>query len=225
MEKEIIDFKEWTVPEKWEDLSLQTFQDIERYYVDKENADIRDIIHILCNKTIDEVNQLPSDFLSIIMSKLSFMSEPPEVKEPSLQIEIDGEKYRVNIKEKLRTGEYIAVEMAMKADKHDLASILAILCRKDGELYDAEFEAEKLQQRREMFLKQPATKVLPIVNFFIQAYMTLEAPSQLCMVLEGELNHIQKNIKTSRNIGIGRKFFMNWRVKRLQKLLRSIKSH
>lgn len=221
----IIDFGKWELPKSWDDVSLKTFEEIERYYDDKDKqVDIRDIVHIMAGKTKDEVNQLPMEFLQTILEKLSFMETKPEEKEPTNKIEIDGETYQINFQNKLRTGEYVAAEMAMKADPHCFASLLGILCRKDGEMYDAKFENEILEERIRMFEKQPITKILPIVGFFLSCYILLETPSQLSMAVEEGLNDIQENLRNSTGLGLGRKLYIRWRMRKLQKSLRSISS-
>lgn len=167
-EKEIIkDFKEWKVPTRWEDLTLKTYQDIERYYKDGDKEfNVIDVLDILTDKTRDEINELPAEFLEIILTHLSFLTTAPEVDEPSNKITINGETYAVNVMEKLKVGEYVAVDTILKNDRHDYASILAILCRKQGEVYDSKYEAEIFEDRKKMFEEQPVIKILPIVNFF-----------------------------------------------------------
>ena len=79
-EKDIIkDFGKWDVPSKWDDVTLKIYQDIERYYADKEEKqfDVRDVLHILTNRSIDEINELPSDFLDTILTHLLFLVTTP----------------------------------------------------------------------------------------------------------------------------------------------------
>ena len=148
----IIDLGQWTVPTDWSQITLKQYQDIERFYEDKEeNFDVRKILHILTNHTEDEINMLPIDFLEQIMENLSFLQEPIKDDEPKNWIEIDGERYSVHTENKLKTGEYIASDTALKGDKHNYASILAILCRKEGEVYDSKFENEVLEDRIKLF--------------------------------------------------------------------------
>lgn len=98
-----IDLGSWTCPVRWSDITLKQFQDIQRYYADKEKkVDVRDIVHILCGKTRDEVNLLPTEFLEKILEKLSFLSEEPAHQEPQSSIVIKGEKFVINIMEKLK---------------------------------------------------------------------------------------------------------------------------
>lgn len=158
------------------------------------------------------------------MEKLSFIEKEPEAKEPTNKIEISKETYQINFMEKLKTGEYVSVDNILKADSNDYASILAILCRKEGEIYDSKFEAELFEQRKKMFEEQPITKILPIIGFFLNLYILLVTPSRLFSKVEEELNHIQKSIKTSTEIGVFKKRSLNSQVKKLQKLLKSNKN-
>ena len=224
MKNNIIDLGEIKVPTSWNDISLLTYESIERYYDDKEKQfDVRDIIHILIDKDMDFINSLPMEFLEIIYNKAAFlMEEPPEVEKTN-KIVIDGEEYIINVMEKLKLGEYVAADMVIKNDRHDYASILAILCRKKGEVFDSKFEAELFEERKKMFEQQPVLKIFGITAFFLDLYTLSEIPSQLCMKVEEGLSHIQQNIDSSDRIGVFRKWYLNLRMKKLRKSLRSIK--
>jgi len=226
MDKEVIkDFGKWNVPTKWDDITLKIYQEIEKYYEDKETKefDVREVLHILTNKDWDEINALPAEFLDTILTHLIFLTTTPEVGEASNKITIDGVEYKINVMEKLKLGEYVAVDTVLKADKHDYASILAILCRKEGEIYDSTYEAEVFDKRKEMFENQPVTKILPIVSFFLDLYITLETPSQLYSQVENAISHIQQTIDSSQKIGASKRLSLNWQMKKLRKSLKSIK--
>lgn len=221
-EKDIIDYGEWNVPTSWKDITLDMFSDIERYYGDKDkNFDIREVLHILTGKSADEVNALPAEFLEEILGKLTFLNKRPEVGEPRNYVVIDGEKYVVNTFEKMKTGEYVSFDMAMKADNHDYSSFLAILCRKEGEKYDSKYEAELFDQRKKMFGKVPVTDVMPIISFFLTLWFVRETHSQLFSKVEEAVNLIQQNIDSSDKIGVFKKRSLNLRMKKLRKLLES----
>lgn len=225
MDKNIIDYGKISIPTSWDEITLKQFSDIERYYSDKDTKfDARQVLHIFTNKTIDEINELPIEITELLMSKLVFLQERPKDVEPSNKIKIDGEEYVINVMEKLKTGEYVSIDTILKGDKYDYASILAVLCRKKDEVYDSKFEAELFDSRREMFEKQPITKILPIIGFFLNLYIMLEIPTQLSLVVEEELNHIQKDIEISQRLGASKKRYLKWRMKRLRKLLKSSKS-
>lgn len=225
MEENSINLGEWNVPSSWNEITLKKFEEVQRYYAEKDDKfDVRDVIHILCDKTIDEVNALPIDFLDIILGKLSFMQENPREKEPSNKVVIDGVTYQVNIQQKLKFGEYVSADGILKNDKYDYASLLAILCRKEGEVYDSKFEAEVFPSRVEMFEKQSVVDILPIIGFFLQCYITSQIPTQLFSEVEEAINHIAQSLDSSDKIGGFRKFYLKWRVKTLRKSLKSIKS-
>lgn len=216
----IIDYGSITVPTRWEDVTLKMYQDIERLYEGKdESFDVRKVIHIMCGLSEDEVNSMPVDFLERIMAHLTFLQTKPEDKEPTNKIIINGEEYIINFMEKLKTGEYVAADMAMKNDKHDYASFLAILCRKNGEIYDSKFEAEVFEERRKMFEEQPVVNIMSLLAFFLSLYAQLQIPSLLYIRAEEAINRIQQSLDNSDKIGAFRRYCMNWRMKRLRKSL------
>lgn len=221
-----IDFGSVIVPTSWDEVPLKMFQDIERFYSDKEDAtfDVRECLSIFTNLTLDEVNALPMQFTEKILEKLSFVQEKMPAVEPTNKIVIDNVKYQINYMEKLKTGEFVATDGIIHSDRFNYAAILAVLCRKPNEVYDSKFEAEMLDDRIKMFEEQPITKVKAIVDFFINCYIVSETVSQLYSKVEDELNRIQQNIDSSQKIGAFRKRYLKWRMKKLRKSLKSSKS-
>ena len=221
----VIDFGSWTVPTSWDEITLKQFQEIEKYYSDKDkDFDIREVLHIFTNKTEDEINELPIVFTNELMNKLMFLKDKPKDYEPSNFIEIDGVRYSINIMEKLKTGEFVAIDTILKSDPHDYISIFAVLCRKDGEIYDSKFEAEEFDKRVELMGKQPAIKMFPLIAFFFNLYIVRMTHSQLYSEVEEGLNLIQQNIDNSENLGVFKRLSLNSQMKKLRKLLKSNKS-
>ena len=221
----VIDFGSWTVPTSWDEITLKQFQEIEKYYSDKDkDFDIREVLHIFTNKTEDEINELPIVFTNELMNKLMFLKDKPKDYEPSNFIDIDGVRYSINIMEKLKTGEFVAIDTILKSDPHDYISIFAVLCRKDGEIYDSKFEAEEFDKRVELMGKQPAIKMLPLIAFFFNLYIVRKTHSQLYSEVEEGLNLIQQNIDNSENLGVFKRHSLNLQMKKLRKLLKSNKS-
>lgn len=200
--EDIINLGEWNCPKSWDELDLKTFSDIERYYADKENEfDVRDVLHILCGKTKDEINALPIEFAEKIINDLSWLEEVPEYGAPTNELVIDGEKYIINVQEKLKTGEYVACDTIIKQDPHNYAAILAVLCRKAGEAYDSKFENEILPSRIKMFEAMPMMKVMTLISFFLNLWVALESYTQLYSKVVEATNLIQKRIETSSKNG------------------------
>lgn len=220
-----LDFGVWKVPTKWEDITLKQFQEIERYYADKdEKFDARDVIHILCDKTVDEVNMLPMQFTEQILDKMLFLQEKPEQGEATNSITIDGEVYSINVMEKLKTGEYIALDSVLKNDRYDYSSFLAILCRKKGEIYDSKYEAELFEERKKMWDEQSVMKIFPIISFFLNLYMVSTMPTLLSLEVQEGLSHIRESIKNSRENGELSERSTRRLMKKLKKLEKSAKS-
>lgn len=222
-DNEIIDLGSWNVPSSWDEITLKQFEEIEQYYEDKEeNFDVRDVIHIFCNKTRDEINNLPLEVLQTIMQKTIFLQKPFETKQPSNKVEINGETYSVNFQNKLRVGEYIAADTLIKSNPHNYSGILAILCRKDDELYDSQFENEVLEDRIKLWEEQPITKVMPIVSFFLHVYGTSLMLTQSSSKVEEAINLTRKDIETLHKNGEISKRSMKSAMKKLKKLEKSI---
>jgi len=222
-EKIIIDLGVWNLPKSWDDVTLAKFSNLQRIKGEGE-AQIYDLLQALCDKSRDEVMQLPIEFVEKMLNRMDFIYTTPEVAAPTNKIEIDGETYMVNYLEKLKAGEYISFDTVIKSDQYNYAAMLAILCRKPDEIYDSKFEAEKFEDREKMFGNQPITKILPIINFFLNLYMVSEMPSHLYSQVEEAINLTRQDIENSPNLGRSRKFFLKWRVKKLQKLLKSSKN-
>ncbi len=221
--EKIIDLGEWTVPTSWDDITVEKFSELERFYEGKdEKFNTIDALHILTDKTADEVMALPIDFVEKMLGQLKFLYTPTEPIKPSNQIEIDGEKYTVHTERQMKTGEFVAVDTVLKADRHDYASIMAILCRKDGEEYDSKFENEILPDRIELFKKQSMLKIRPIASFFLSIWSLSTAPSLLSLLIKEELNNTAKSIETLRKDG-RLSLLSTMRLKRkLKKLKKSI---
>ena len=221
----VIDFGSWTTPKSWDELTLKQFQEIEKYYSDKDkDFDIREVLHIFTNKTEDEINALPITFTNELLNELSFLKEQPKYGDASPKIEIDGEEYCINVMEKLKTGEYVAIDTILKSDPHDYISILAVLCRKNGEIYDSKFEAEVFEDRQKLFAKQPIMKIMPLIAFFLNLYILRMTHSQLYSEVEEGINLMEQNIESSRANGDLSALSTRRLMKKLRKLRKSLKS-
>lgn len=226
MTDEVIkDYGKWNLPEGWNELTLKQYSEIEKYYSDKEKTfNVADVLEILTNHTRDEIDQLPIEFTEKILDKLEWIKTSPEYGEPTNKLVINGETYQINFQNKLKTGEFIASETILKNDRFNYAALLAILCRKEGEIYDSKFENEVLEDRIALFEKLSMTEAMRMVNFFLQLWVTLEMPTQLSSQVEEEIDHIARFIKTSQKNGTLSKRSTKSAMKTLQKLKQSISS-
>ena len=222
------DFGEWNVPKSWDDLTLGKFQELERLY-DTEDGnerkfDVRDVLDLMTDRTKDEINELPIEFTDSLLRKMYWLHEQPQFGKPSNKITIDGVQYTVHNENEMKFGEYVALDTALKGDKHNYAAMLAILCRKEGEIFDAKFENEILPSRIEFWKNVSVMKVMPIVSFFLElSSMSLQV-SQLSLEIQEGINHILKHIETSKRNGVFSALYTKWQVRKLKKLQKSIKN-
>ena len=222
------DFGEWKVPSSWDDLTLGKFQELESLYdgdEDKERKfDVRDVLDLMTDRTKDEINELPIEFTDMLLRKMYWLHEQPDFGKPSNKVTIDGVQYTVHNENEMKFGEYVALDTAMKGDKHNYAAMLAILCRKEGEIFDAKFENEILPSRIEFWKNVSVMKVMPIVSFFLElSSMSLQV-SQLSSEIQEGINHILKHIETSKRNGVFSALYTKWQVRKLKKLQKSIKN-
>ena len=222
------DFGDWKVPQSWDDLTLGKFQELEKLYDgddDKERKfDVRDVLDLMTDRTKDEINELPIEFTDMLLRKMYWLHEQPDFGKPSNKVTIDGVQYTVHNENEMKFGEYVALDTAMKGDKHNYAAMLAILCRKEGEIFDAKFENEILPSRIEFWKNVSVMKVMPIVSFFLElSSMSLQV-SQLSLEIQEGINHILKHIETSKQNGVFSALYTKWQVRKLKKLQKSIKN-
>ena len=221
------DFGEWKVPSSWDDLTLGKFQELERLYDGDEKErkfDVRDVLDLMTDRTKDEINELPIEFTDMLLRKMYWLHEQPDFGKPSNKVIIDGVQYTVHNENEMKFGEYVALDTALKGDKHNYAAMLAILCRKEGEIFDAKFENEILPSRIEFWKNVSVMKVMPIVSFFLElSSMSLQV-SQLSSEIQEGINHILKHIETSKRNGVFSALYTKWQVRKLKKLQKSIKN-
>lgn len=225
------DFGSITVPTSWEQITLGQFVKLMRLQEEenKEDVSLIDIMAVLTGTDKKYIYSLPSDFANTIMAHLLFLNKPLK-EEPKAEVIIDGNLYKINYMEKLKFGEYTDANTVMANDKFDYASLLAILCRREGEIYDDDYIAEHLDERIEMWNNQPITKVYPLVCFFLtlsalsgkhlQHYMT-----DAEQVIDQSLTHIEDSLRN----GAHKKFSMRyvkarWKLRKLRKCMSQLSS-
>lgn len=218
----IKDYGEWNVPTSWEEVTLKQFQHVEKLFDEKEsNFTITEVLQAFTDKPKDEIDALPLEFSEKMIGMLSFVYDKIDYGEPHNYIDIDGERYTIHFENQLRTGEYIAADAVIKADPHNYAGILAILCRKEGEVYDSHFENEVLPSRIEVFEKLPVTKIMPVVGFFLNLSLLWLENTQLYTHLEEAINLIQRSGVRSIRSGDLSQLYTLYQTRRLRKLLKS----
>ncbi len=215
-----MDFGKVTIPTKWEDITLKQFCELMRVY-DKDDKDILDVLEVLSGKSKAELRQMPADFIDTMLQHLQFMNIPLNVEADS-KIVINGEQYKVNHTEKLKFGEWTDAETVIKEKNY--AGLLAILARKDGEIYDDDFIANELDKRIELFNSLPITKALVLLNFFLKLKLRYILYSQKSLENSKEaVESLVQCIKSSLKGGDGKKLDLIYAKIKLRRLEKSLK--
>lgn len=221
------DLGKWVLPTRWDEVTLGQFAELEKLYKGEasKGVDAVDLISIMSGRTKDEVMALPVDFMETMTIHLVFLEIQPEIEKPIDRVEIDGETYIINVKEKLKFGEYVDFDQLVKNDPCDYPSMLAILCRKEGEAYDSDFIANEFQKRVEMFASQPVTKILPLIAFFLEwstTYMGLSSNYSMTKeALSQEVQNLENSAKLMGGKGL-RMYLLMKKFKKLKKLINRI---
>ena len=219
-----MDFGKITIPTKWSEVTLKQFQELMKVY-NQEDKDILDILSIFTQKSKKELRQMPSEFIETMLVHLQFMNTKLEV-EPSSQIDIDGKIYRINYTEKLKFGEFVDVETLIKEDKYNWAAILAMLCRLEGEIYDDDFIADKLDERIKMYESLPIDRALQLINFFLKLklrYITYSLRSLTLKEAREAAESLVQSIRDSLKDGAGTKLNSIYAKIELRKLEKQLK--
>ena len=220
-----MNFGKITVPTKWEEVTLKQFTELLTIY-DKENKDILDIISMFTGRSKDELRKYPMDFINEILIHLQFMNTPLNI-EHSNWVEIDGKKYSVNYMEKLKFGEFVDVETIIKDNKYNYPAILGILCRMEGEVYDDDFIAEKLNDRVKMFEELDMPSAMRLINFFLKLSLRSIAYTQKSLAIQQgteQAELLAQSIRDSLKDGDLKKLDMIYAKTELRKLEKSLKS-
>lgn len=220
-EEVVKDFGSIKVPTKWEEVTLGQFEKIMKLTGgESKKVDVMSLLSILTGQDEDYINSLPASFVETLMAHLIFLNDNPRTYDHTAsQIKIGGDFYSIHFLEELKFGEYVEVNESIKNDPLDYSSILAILCRKDGEAFDEDFAANKFKQRKEMFQQQPVTEILPLIGFFLKLFLLSKANSQGCLTeLESATNQLLQHTNSSVSNGDGGKRSLSWRMRTTRKL-------
>lgn len=217
-------------PKDWKDITLGKYQEVQKYFdslkEEEEPNSIR-VLSMLSDTPEDEIRLLPTRIVNEAVQSLSFLRElPNEQTEKRLYMEYEGERYNLPTVEELTFGEWVDLNNAMKSDRNDFASFFAILCRKDGEIYNQQYINQLFQKRVEIFKKMPMNEIHVGISFFEGFGDLLKrlSPNSINQIKD-ELSNIVKNIENSMKIGDYSPlstFLLKKKLKRLKKSLNKI---
>ena len=226
MEK--INLGQYHVSESWDDVTLLQWQNYVRQASEsKDNSvDIIGTLEAFSDIPRNIINQMPTDLFESVIERLKWITEQPD-QTPTQSVVINGEKYFINMMEKLKVKEYLDLNTVIENDKFNYSMIFAILCRKQGEEYDEEFIADKLPDRLEMFEQMNCVDGMKLIAFFLTCWVELETRSRNSLVVQAIKEDAQKLVKSIRSSLKPMDYITPSRVRQiltLRKLEKSIKN-
>ena len=151
----VVDFGEITVPDKWENVTLQMMSDYLTLSKQKEDAlekdkaqaerdktempnekdekyniTDKDLLRIFTNFDMEKYDILPVELYNSIMANFAFLLDPMPEWKPTNHLSYNGMEFVINDKESLKVLEWDDCESILRNNMYDYPSLLAILCRK-----------------------------------------------------------------------------------------------
>lgn len=221
---EIRNFEFDNIPVTWDDITLNKFIEIRKLYSKNDGKPNQiDLLALITEKDVEYVKSLPATFVIELVNAMQFLNTPITDK-VSNKIVIDDITYQINFKEDLKFLEFVDCNTVIESDENNFAAILAILCRKENEVYDDNFIATELDNRIKMFGECSMTQIQPLIAFFLNCLMTSSQVMQLFSDnLKEQVNNILDNYMNLMRNGAGKKRCTILQMRKLKKLQKSLK--
>lgn len=161
----------YNIPSKWEELTVNQFDNIYPFLKQIEEEDIKTklLVKIVCSIVNIEqpiLLEAPKQLFNIILKELEFLWDASiEKYNPVFEIKIEGRVFKFPKEQtEISLGMFVDAEEILKGDRL-IAGLLAILLQPDGQSYDSNI----FSQRRELMGALPMSKAMPLINFFLQS--------------------------------------------------------
>lgn len=177
--------KEFMMPTDWKELTLKHYVDLallEEQRVEYLLGELYllKVIEVLCQAEGGDLDELTLEMVAELSKEVSYLQVEPTWSNTK-SIEIEGTTYGFpQDLNKLTMGEYISIKTLQENSKSQAESIpyiLSVILRparlvKDMEtgkehLKQDKFDAQNIEWRKELFLKQPVYDLMGPINFFL----------------------------------------------------------
>lgn len=167
------------MPTEWHEITLEKYVEIARLDDFRKNSPIAELyivklIEVLCGLEENEGDDMEISKVTELIEKLSFLNEHPEW-ESVKHINIEGVDYVFpEDLNKLTMGEYISMKTLQQNFQNEADSIpyiLAVILRTgrniDGKWVQDKFDPATIEDRKNIFLKQPVYSLMAPISFFL----------------------------------------------------------
>lgn len=185
MKKFELNGKAFEMPTDWSEITLKHYVELTK--LDENKADfllgelyLLKVIEVLCQAEPGELDDLTIDMVSDLSNSVGFLQTEPEWKNTK-SIKIGDVDYVFpNDLNKLTMGEYISIKTLQEnspSQAEAIPLIIAVILRPGKLVKDDEsgkefwkqerFDANNIEYRKDLFLKQPVFDLMGPVGFFL----------------------------------------------------------
>lgn len=185
MKKFKLNGKEFQMPTDWKDLSLKHYVNLATLEENKTQYLLGElyllkVIEVLCDAEAGELDDLTIDMVTELSKEVGFLQEEPQWNN-TRAIRFGDVDYAFPADlNKLTMGEYISVKTLQEGSASQAQAIpliLAVILRPAKLVRDEEsgkenwvqdrFDANNIEYRKELFLKQPVFDLMGPITFFL----------------------------------------------------------
>jgi len=178
------------VPTCWEDVTLNKYQALKEIDRDDFKTDYAysvEVIKVLCD--LDDISLMNIKTQETIINEIGFINEPITTNKIK-QFNFEGNFYKWGASlNGLTVGEMLSIEQMIDLEELSYTMsydvVCAVLLRQDNE---TEFDADKFNERREIFGRLPITYINGMIGFFLRGGQIYTTTSQEYLVTLSRMN-------------------------------------
>lgn len=210
-----INSKEIVLPTNWADVKLGDYEQWAVHNISTDDEYLACVANI-CNLTMQDLSEIPSNILTEIKDSLQFIFE--DYEEQSITATINDSTFGITSKKDLIVAEWLHLEEINENDNPLYSRILAAVCRPIGE----KFDEDKLEERALLFKGQPCNAIFPLINSFLKEGRQAREMLKITLETIGDSNNFLTALKEFEEHGDGIKYLSFLQRKKYNSLVKSL---
>lgn len=206
MIKITIDNTNYNIPSEWSDVTLAQY---EKWFDSDIKTKENEIAFVskVSNIPLDLLQTLPLSFYNDLVQIIGFALKDPNTL-PRNNIKIGDVQYSINAEDELTLAEWVDVETVLGGSEDRLASVLAIVCRPTGEMYNT----KNLPDRIELYKNMTMDKLYPLFAFFLTLKEQYQKIMNLSLMVQEATDQLHLHTEASLKNGLGITKLQNLRM-------------
>lgn len=178
----------------WSEISIKKFDEIKKSLKRNSNNELEsnlELLSILCDVSVEEIEDLPLTEFSRLLKQTDFMAKMPKIDVKEKYV-INGRQYNVCLNvNKMTTAQYIDYQTFGKDIENNLKNIIAVFMIPEGKKY-GDYDLEEVID--ELYNNMPIADAYSVCFFF-----TLQLQSLTKATLYYLERKIKKEMKKEKN--------------------------